>query len=115
MFDKVKRLERQIAGFEKEINDHRRQYQKTRDTVHRLRLEGATKRLVELKAKLIIVKAEQSRNVKTIQSEIDKLQKQRTELSRRWVQSADADVKRKLDGEIQSLDKKIDKLHKKLK
>ena len=86
MFDKISRLERQIAGFEKEIKDHNKKYTKTHDPIHRQRLEGATARLTELKAKLIVAKAEQSRKVKIIEKQIAKLQKERNELSRRWVQ-----------------------------
>lgn len=115
MFDKIKRLERQIAGFEKEIKDHQKNYNRTRSFVHRERMEGATRRLTELKGKLVLAKAEESRKKKEIQQEIAKLQKDRNDLTRRWVQCADADVKLKLDGKIKDLDKKIDKLHKKLK
>ena len=116
MFDKISRLERKITGLEKEIKSHLAKWKKSKDGwVHKERAYAAEKELQKARSALILAKAEKSMKNKQIQSEIDNLQKEKNDLARRWVQSDDSDAKLKLDGQIQSLNKKIDKLENKLK
>lgn len=118
MLNRIKSLEKKIKGLEKEIQDHSEKLKKSNPSdaaIHRMRKEGAERELQKAKADLVLAVAERSRENKKIQSEIDKLQKEKNELSRKWVQSDDSDVKFKLDKQIRSMNKKIDKLEGKKK
>lgn len=113
MFDKVKRLEKKVRDLEKEIKLHeaKRKKAKPEDAfVHAARKGAAEEELQKVRASLILAVSERSMRNKKIQNEIDRLQKEKNELSRRWVQSGDSDVKLKLDEQIKKLNKQIDKL-----
>lgn len=113
MFDKIKRLEKKVRDLEKEVNLHeaKRKKAKPEDAfVHATRKRVAQEELQKTRAALILAVSERSIKNKEIQREIDKLQREKNELSRRWVQSGDSDVKLKLDEQIKKLNKQIDKL-----
>lgn len=118
MFDKVKRLEKKVRDLEKEIQMHEQKRSKAKPEhafVHGERRRGAQAELQKVNAQLILARAEANTKIKSIQSDINKLQKEKEDLARRWVQSSDSDVKLKLDKQINEINKKLDKLEKKKK